>query len=939
MATIGSLVVKIGADIAGLEAGLDTAAGKLKGFGKSSAQLGGALTAGVTLPLVGIGVMALKSAGEFESGMNVLQSITSASTKDMEAMSAEALRLGAETSFSAGEAAAGMLELGKAGLVPRDIIASMPGVLSLAAAGNLDVATAAGIAANAVNTFGLEAGETTNVANMLAAAANASSADVTDLAQGFTMAGSVFAANHQSMSDLTTSMSLLSNAGIQGSDAGTSLKTMLMRLTAPTGEAADVLDQLGLNVYNADGSMRDFQSIVGDLSTATKGLTDVQRNAALSTLFGADAIRAANVLVGEGAQGFADMEAAVNKAGAAEEAAGARMKGFDGAMEGLKGSIDSLLIKIGTPFLGALTGITQALTEMVNGFMNLPSGVQTAIVVLLGVAAAAGPVLVAIGAMASGVGALMPVIAAVGAVVGAISAPVLAVVAVVAALGAAWATNFMGIRDITMAVFNAVVGPIQNFIAVVQDAGWGSIEAAEALTLLPAPLQAIIGFFDGIISPIQNFIAVVQDAGWGSIEAAEALTLLPAPVQAIIGFFDGIISPIQNFIAVVQDAGWGSIEAAEALTLLPAPLQAIIGFFDGIISPIQNFIAVVQDAGWGSIEAAEALTLLPAPLQAIIGALQKAVGAISSAFSSMLAAVQPALAKIGAAFGQLWTTAQPALMAFGEMVGQALMAIGQVAAAVLGVGLIVALNTLVAAFQTAAAVVVALITHISTTLTYISTTFQNVVLLIQALLAGDWATAWELAKTIVGDTVTYWQTTLGTIVTLAQEIMLNFVSIITQSLKDMGVNVEGILGALNGFWTGIWQTMADAVQPVMDAIKTLQDGIQAFKDWLSGSSMPNPFAGLDVPVPQSNFALPPGGIALPQLPGFAEGTSNYPGGWGIVGEEGPELVKLPRGSEILPADASAAMGGGVTVYANVNGKVDVEELAQRVLDVLRRRGR
>jgi TP901 family phage tail tape measure protein len=855
MATIGSLVVKIGADIAGLEAGLDTAAGKLKGFGKSSAQLGGALTAGVTLPLVGIGVMALKSAGEFESGMNVLQSITSASTKDMEAMSAEALRLGAETSFSAGEAAAGMLELGKAGLVPRDIIASMPGVLSLAAAGNLDVATAAGIAANAVNTFGLEAGETTNVANMLAAAANASSADVTDLAQGFTMAGSVFAANHQSMSDLTTSMSLLSNAGIQGSDAGTSLKTMLMRLTAPTGEAADVLDQLGLNVYNADGSMRDFQSIVGDLSTATKGLTDVQRNAALSTLFGADAIRAANVLVGEGAQGFADMEAAVNKAGAAEEAAGARMKGFDGAMEGLKGSIDSLLIKIGTPFLGALTGITQALTEMVNGFMNLPSGVQTAIVVLLGVAAAAGPVLVAIGAMASGVGALMPVIAAVGAVVGAISAPVLAVVAVVAALGAAWATNFMGIRDITMAVFNAVVGPIQNFIAVVQDAGWGSIEAAEALTLLPAPLQAIIGFFDGIISPIQNFIAVVQDAGWGSIEAAEALTLLPAP------------------------------------------------------------------------------------LQAIIGALQKAVGAISSAFSSMLAAVQPALAKIGAAFGQLWTTAQPALMAFGEMVGQALMAIGQVAAAVLGVGLIVALNTLVAAFQTAAAVVVALITHISTTLTYISTTFQNVVLLIQALLAGDWATAWELAKTIVGDTVTYWQTTLGTIVTLAQEIMLNFVSIITQSLKDMGVNVEGILGALNGFWTGIWQTMADAVQPVMDAIKTLQDGIQAFKDWLSGSSMPNPFAGLDVPVPQSNFALPPGGIALPQLPGFAEGTSNYPGGWGIVGEEGPELVKLPRGSEILPADASAAMGGGVTVYANVNGKVDVEELAQRVLDVLRRRGR
>lgn len=649
MATIGNLVVKIGADISGLNSGLDTAAGKLKGFGKNTAQLGGALTAGVTLPLVGLGAMAIQSAGDFEQGMSVLQSITGATASDMEAMSKEALRLGADTAFSAGEAAEAMLELGKAGMLPKDIIASMPGVLSLAAAGNLDVATAAGIAANAVNTFGLAAGETTNVANMLAAAANASSADVSDLAQGFTMAGSVFASNGQSMSDLTTAMSLMSNAGIQGSDAGTSLKTMLMRLAAPTKEAMGAMEGLGLNVYNADGSMRSFEAIVGDLSKATSGLSDVQRNAALSTIFGADAIRAANVLVTAGAAGFAEMEAAVTKAGAAEAAAAARMSGFNGAVEQLKGSFDSLLIAAGTPLLGALTGLVGKLTELVNWFTTLDPSVQQTILMFLGIAAAVGPVLVAIGAMASGIGALisaggllMPVLSAIGAAIAAIGWPVTLVVAAIAALYFAWQTNFLGIRDITAQV-------------------------------------------------------------WTAIQEAFA-------------------------VGVAQIQVW-----------------------------LEQFMA--------------------------------GVGALG------------------------------------------------------------------AAIQT------------------------------------DFAT------------------------------------------------IQAVIQAAQTIWTNVLDAMAVAVQPVMDAIGVLKDAIGSFQEWLGGLSMPNPFAGLDIPAPQSNFMLPPGGIALPQLPGFAEGTSNYPGGWGIVGEEGPELVKLPRGSEILPADATAAMGGGVTVYANVNGKVDVEELAQRVLDVLRRRGR
>jgi len=352
--TIARMAVELGMDASGFESGIAKAQQQTESLVSKLGKAGATMSAAVTLPLAGVATMALKSAGDFESSMNVLQSVSGATAGDMQALTEQALRLGAETSFSAGEAADAMLELGKAGMGTKDIMGAMPGVLSLAAAGNMEVGQAAEIAANAINTFGLDATEAASVSNMLAAAANASSADVTDLAMGFKMAGSIFASNNQSMSDLTASMSLLANAGIAGSDAGTSLKTMLMRLAAPTDEAAMAMSSLGLNVYNSDGSMRDFEAIVGDLATTTAGLTDSQRNMALTTIFGADAIRAATILADAGAVGFASMEAAVTRAGAAEEAAAARMKGLNGAMDYLQGSIDSVLITVGTPFLTML---------------------------------------------------------------------------------------------------------------------------------------------------------------------------------------------------------------------------------------------------------------------------------------------------------------------------------------------------------------------------------------------------------------------------------------------------------------------------------------------------------------------------------------------------------------------------------------------------------
>ena len=225
----------------------ENASASINSLSDTMRKAGAAMSLGVTAPLVGIGVTALNSAADFEQSLNIMGQVSGATADQMAQLQQQALDLGASTAFSAGEAAEAQLELAKAGMKPLEVYAAMPGVLDMAAAGGLGVAQAAEIAANAVNTFGLEAGSTTDIANMLAAAANASSVDITDLAAGMTMAGSVFSSAGQSIDDLNIAMALLGNNGIKGSDAGTSLKTALMRLTAPTDEAAEDRKSTRLN--------------------------------------------------------------------------------------------------------------------------------------------------------------------------------------------------------------------------------------------------------------------------------------------------------------------------------------------------------------------------------------------------------------------------------------------------------------------------------------------------------------------------------------------------------------------------------------------------------------------------------------------------------------------------------------------------------------------
>ncbi len=564
MGTIARMSVALAMDSSDFDKGVQEAQRKAESFGKKLQSAGTAMSAAVTLPLVGIAAAALKSAGDFESTMNVMQSITGATGDQMEAMTQQALKLGAETSFSAGEAAEGMLELGKAGLATNDIMGAMPGVLSLAAAGNMDVGTAAEIAANAVNTFGLEASDTTEVANMLAAAANASSADVSDLAQGLKMSGSVFAAMGQDMSDLTTGMALMSNAGISGSDAGTSLKTMMMRLAAPTKEAAGAMAELGLNVYNADGSMKSFESIVGQLEKATAGLTTEQKNVALSTIFGADAIRAAVVMTEAGAEGFADMEKQVNKAGAAEKAAAARMKGLTGAIDYLTGSIDSVMIALGSQFLPALADMVRFVADLITGFTTLSPEIQMAAIAFAAVLAAAGPLMLALTGIGTALGFLL--------------SPIGLIVVGVAALAAAWVSNFGGIRNVTMSVLGLIIDGLQSFSlyigAVLEDGDYLN----DWLTHLPTAIQPAVEKFGEMVAELKKWFDLATTGDFSGLwtEIGNALN----SVRIAVAEFD--------WVDYITKLDWG------------AYIKTVLDWGTYITATLTSWGVYVTQLDWGS---------------------------------------------------------------------------------------------------------------------------------------------------------------------------------------------------------------------------------------------------------------------------------------------------------------------------------------------------
>jgi TP901 family phage tail tape measure protein len=389
--------VVLRAEIAGYLAGLRAAGAATRRFGgelddlgrTSPARLGEITRAAAVL---GAGLLllpgyAIKVQMAFDKAMSEVKAVTNSTADELARLRELALDTGRTTAFTATQAAQAEAELAKAGLSTADILGgALVGTVNLAAAGQMELADAAVIAAQAMNMFHLSGSQVSHVADLFAGAANKSAASMHDLTLALRQGGMVAAQAGWSIEETTAVLAAFADRGLRSADAGTSLKTMLIHLFSPSTKAAGVMKELGLSVYDSSGKMVDAATMAGRLRDTMSELTDAERNAAMATIFGTDAIRGASVLYDLGASGVTTYTDAINQSGSAAKTAATKMDNLAGDVEHLKGSIDTLMISSGGGVTSGLRILTKSLEALVNLISSIPTPITSTITVVAGLA-------------------------------------------------------------------------------------------------------------------------------------------------------------------------------------------------------------------------------------------------------------------------------------------------------------------------------------------------------------------------------------------------------------------------------------------------------------------------------------------------------------------------------------------------------------------------
>lgn len=345
--------------LAGMWGSAAAKAGRLIGIGVGA----GAVVAGIGL------VKAVNSARSFQQELNILQAVSGATGDQMARISRLALALGKDVRLpatSAQDAAVAMTELAKGGLDVETAMRAARGTLQLATAGELDVASAAQISANALNAFGLAGSQAGHVADLLAGAANLSTGEVVDFAEGLQYAGTAAHAAGQSVDLTVAALAEMANKGLSGSVAGSSLAQALRSLQAPSSKASAAMKQFGIDVYDARGNMKPLDEIAQTFTDHLGDLSQKQQNATLATIFGSRAVQAARVVFLGGRKELDKYRDGVAKSGNAQRLAESRTKGFSGALAALKSNAETLGITVGLKLLPVLTDAARSLSHVVD---------------------------------------------------------------------------------------------------------------------------------------------------------------------------------------------------------------------------------------------------------------------------------------------------------------------------------------------------------------------------------------------------------------------------------------------------------------------------------------------------------------------------------------------------------------------------------------------
>ena len=927
--------------------------GAVKSIGDSLSGLGGKFTA-VETAAAGFATAGLKKAADsaidFDTQMRKVGAISGSSGKQLEeqlqALRTTALELGATTSLSASEVAAAMTDMATKGRDANQIIADMPGVISAAEASGEDLALVADTVTNVMNTFGDAAGDATHIADVLAESANRTAAGVSDLQYAFKYAAPTASALGISM-ELAAATGVMVDAGLQGEQAGTTLRSMFTSMAKPTDDARAAMEALGISFFDSEGKMKSIGTIVGDLQTATAGLTDEAKQNALVTIFGTEALSGLQTMMNATPGSIEEMTSALQGCnGTSAEAASAMKSGVGGAIENMQGALESFSIAVGSSLTPTIqkaaetvadifTAMTTAFDE--NGFVGALDAALNRIQEL----SQAGTIAPIFGTIVDKIEQLREKIAALKDA----GVPIEKIAVAIAAIGPALmiggnaisilGTGLSGIGSV-LGTVSVLFGGISNSISNTTE--WlgtfkGKLSATKNsisalfniqggngfLSTLQTLLSSVSSVFSNILGVASSFggqflsilmkafsfgaIGGLLLAGFGLLESnfgAEIDQFLQMiqkkGPQVIASFCDGITEKLPDFITA------GGLLLSKLLETITANLPALLAGGAQILTTLANGFAnqlplLVDKAAAALTTLIQGLTEnMPQVLQAGMNILTGLIAGISNALPQLIpAAVEMILQLV---MGLLDNLPQLIDCALNLMMG-------------LAEGLINAIPVLI---EKAPEIILKLLIALEEEIPKILQTAWN---LIKALAQGLWdaiqllldmvaTIVTKVASAVLATPVGQWAKNLVDKFIKVFKIIVDQIKRIMDTVKE---KIVGVLSKIQSAWNGLTDFVGGIFDGIGEALGTLLDGA---KNLINGF-----ISGINFAIDVIN-AIP--GVSISPLDYLAHGTDNWQGGFAVMNEGGRgELVNLPNGSQVIPHDLSKT-------YAQEAARADAEQV-------------
>ncbi|MDR2059468.1 MAG: phage tail tape measure protein [Lactococcus lactis] len=605
--------------------------------GQVATSTGKTLTKAVTVPIVGVGVAAAKVGGDFEAQMSRVKAISGATGSSFEELRQQAIDLGAKTAFSAKESAAGMENLASAGFDAKEIMEAMPGLLDLAAVSGGDVALASENAATALRGFNLDASQSGHVANVFARAAADTNAEVGDMGEAMKYIAPVANTMGLSLEETAAAIGIMSDAGVKGSQAGTTLRGALSRLAKPTKPMIEKMQELGVSFYDASGKMIPLKDQISVLKKSFTGLTQEQKNNALVTLYGQESLSGMVALVDKGPDALSKLTTSLqNSDGAADKMARTMQDNMNSSLEQMMGAFESAAIVIQKILAPAVKQVADAVSGLVDKFVSAPEPVQKMIVTIGLIVAAIGPLLLIIGkaikifqTMKVGFLALRSGLALIGSSFTAISLPVLGIIAAIAAviaIGILVYKNWDKISKFGKEVWANVKKFASDAAEGIKEK-WGDITQwfSDTWNNLKSGAK---GLWDGTIQGAKDAVDSVKNA-WNGIKewfanlwkgttsglssAWDSVTTTLAPFvetiktifQPMLDFFGGLWEQVQTIFS----SAWEIIK-----TLVMGPVLLLIDLITGNFNQFKEDFSLLWQTLFTNIQ-----TLVNTYVQIVVG--------------------------------------------------------------------------------------------------------------------------------------------------------------------------------------------------------------------------------------------------------------------------------------------------------------------------------